>query len=119
MGRKSSVDDLTDQLDDLRDRAAGMLESDGRSGGSTWPRRLAWVGLGVAIGAAASGGRLLKMLPTQLAARVQDATDQLASVASGLTDQVTSFVGDPAGDATSAVDETIDVTDEVAGMAGR
>jgi hypothetical protein len=118
MGR-SNVDDLTDQLDDLRDRAAGMLESDGRASGSTWPRRLAWVGLGVAIGAAASGGRLLKMLPAQLAARVQDATDQLTSAASGLTDQVTSLVGDAAGDATSAVDDTIELTDEVAGMAGR
>jgi hypothetical protein len=119
MGRTPNVDDLTDQLDDLRDRAAGMLESDGRRAGSTWPRRLAWVGLGVTIGAAASGGRLLKMLPAQLAARVQDVTEQLTSAASGLTEQVTSLVGDTADDATSTVDETIELTDEVAGMAGK
>jgi hypothetical protein len=102
MGSKGSSDALTQQLDEVRDRAADLLASDGASRDrSRWPGRMLWLGLGVGIGAAAAGGRLLKMLPAQLASRL----DSLV------------------GKVTSPVDEVIDVTergaDAVTGAGGQ
>lgn len=94
--RKSKVDGmvegLTEQLDELRDRAAAVVGTDdARSGG--WGGRLLWLGAGIGIGVAAAGGRLVKLLPKQVADRVVDLTDQVGSAAEGLTDKVGSAIG--------------------------
>jgi hypothetical protein len=87
MGSKASADALTQQLDEVRDRAADLLASDGGSrDGSRWRGRMLWLGLGVAIGAAAAGGRLLKMLPAQLASRLDDVVGKVTSPADEVID---------------------------------
>jgi hypothetical protein len=117
MGRKGPAEQLTQQIDEVRDRVADSVATHEPSGGTTWPRRLLWVGFGVGIGAAAAGGRLLRMLPAQLATRLEGVVRQAGSVASDLTGKVGGAgVGDTSElseGATSAVDETIDVTDAV------
>jgi hypothetical protein len=114
MASKTNAETVTQQLDDLRDHAAELLAPEGRSrGGSTWPRRLLWVGLGVGIGAAAAGGRLLRMLPAQLASRLEGVAGQVASAASDLTGKVSGTVGSTGELAGDAADEGTDASGQV------
>jgi hypothetical protein len=120
---KRNTDTPGQQLEDLREHAADLLAPEGGSrGSSTWPRRLLWVGLGVGIGATAAGGRLLKMLPAQLARRLEGVVGQVTSAASELTGKVSGAVGGTGQQAGDAADEATDaieqLTDEVTGGAG-
>jgi hypothetical protein len=116
MGSRNNADKLSQQLDDLRDQAADLLASEGSSrGGSSWPGRLLLVGLGVGIGAAAAGGRLLKLLPAQLASRLEGVAGQAASAASELTEKVTTAVGATGEQAGETVGEVTDATDQLTG----
>jgi hypothetical protein len=120
MASKANGESLSQQLEDLREQAADLLAPEGRSrGGSTWPRRLAWVGLGVGIGAAAAGGRLLKMLPAQLVSRLEGVAGQVTSAASDLTGKLSTTVGstgelagDVADEGSDAGGQVIDVVTE-------
>jgi hypothetical protein len=95
MGSKGNTEMLTQQIDEVRDRAADLLASDGGSRDrSAWPTRTLWLGLGVVIGAAAAGGRLLRMLPTQLANRLEGLIGGVASATTGMTEKVGSLVDD-------------------------
>jgi hypothetical protein len=118
MGDKTTADVLTQQIDEARDRAADLLASDGGArGGSGWPGRLLWVGLGVVIGAAAAGGRLLKLLPAQLANRLENLIGEVTSAVGGLAEKAGSLgsdTGELAGEATVPADATIDVTEQAA-----
>jgi hypothetical protein len=117
MKNKGSAEVLTQQIDEVRDRVADLLASDG--GGtrdsSRWPGRILWLGLGVGVGAAAAGGRLLKMLPAQLASRLEGLVGKVSSAASGLAEKTGALGSDTSErveEMTSRADGTIDVTDQ-------
>jgi hypothetical protein len=97
MGTRGSAEALIRQLDEVRDRAADMLADDGGMRKSSgWPARVLWLGVGVGVGAAAASGRLLTMLPAQLASRLEDAVGKVTSAAGGLTGGIGAF-GSSAG----------------------
>jgi hypothetical protein len=116
MRNKGSAETLTQQIDEVRDRAADLLASDGGTRDrSRWPGRILWLGLGVGVGAAAAGGRLLKLLPAQLASRLGGLVDQVTSTASGLAEKAGALGSDTSErveEITSAADDTIDVTEQ-------
>jgi hypothetical protein len=115
MRNKGNAEVLT-QIDEVRDRAADMLASDGGTRDrSRWPGRILWLGLGVGIGAAAAGGRLLKMLPAQLAQRLGEMVGKVTSAATGVAEKagaLGSETREGVQGITSSTDETIDVTEQ-------
>jgi hypothetical protein len=117
MGTKRSAEALVTQIEDVRDRAADLLASNGGSRpGSTWPGRMLWFALGMGIGAAASGGRMLNALPSQLASRLDDLVGRATSAATGLAEKA-GLGGETSElivEETSPGDVTIDVSDPAA-----
>jgi hypothetical protein len=116
MKNKGSAEAVTQQIDEVRDRVADLLASDGGTrDGSRWPGRILWLGLGVGVGAAAAGGRLLKVLPAQLASRLEGLVGKVTSAASGLAEKagaLGSNTSERVEGITSSADETIDVTEQ-------
>jgi hypothetical protein len=116
MKNKGSAEALTQQVDEVRDRVADLVASDGGTRDtSRWPGRILWLGLGVGVGAAAASGRLLKMLPAQLANRLEGLVGKVTSAASGLAEKtgaLGTFASERAEEMTSRADGTIDVTDQ-------
>jgi hypothetical protein len=116
MKSKGSAEALTQQIDEVRDRVADLVASDGGTRDSSrWPGRILWLGLGVGVGAAATGGRLLKLLPAQLANRLEGLVGKVTSAASGLAEKtgaLGTFTSEQAEEMTTGADGTIDVTDQ-------
>lgn len=88
-GVGEKIGDLADRLDDLEvQQAHGFDELASASRRTSWPRRLFWVLLGVALGAGAAyladpdrGRSRRDQLSDQLAARTRDLTDEATNQA--------------------------------------
>lgn len=119
MGRRRKTTGFSRQVDDMRDRVADRLASGSapRSRGAGM-RRLLWLGLGIGIGAALGGGRMRRMLPPSIAARMDGLLDRIGSSATELVDKLdldrSSQEPDEPVDQTPGTGQTIDLTDPVA-----
>jgi hypothetical protein len=109
----SGIEELTQRIGAVRDRAAEMLATDGGARGrSEWPGRMLWLGLGIGIGVAVAGGRLMRVLPDQVVDRFDAFVARMMSAASGPAEVFDAHDGetDEFLDDASQMDE-IDLTD--------